>query len=271
MSGDEYILARIDVVAFSTLSKSVPRTDDVFDAIEALLSTSNEEIRRQNASRKKDFKLEARLYGDTIDIYFKTGDCDHGLILMLCDVVAKTQKEALCHGLFIKGSIVKGRLRITDEGFTGSAMVTAHDMEQACQYSCIVLADNVLELINEVAQEKFITNQDIINFTKNITVDRHFLNYLEACPFGFWKTIKPDLKVHRESLISAIERYNSILPDDPAKRKNYIGMYEHSLKNHNRVCEEHGAREELIVFRTEQINGITTINIQEPDQEIIII
>lgn len=237
MSGDEYILARIDIVAFSKMSRSDQGGEDVFRSAEEILSSSNENIRRLNASSKKDLKLEtAKLYGDTIDIFFKTGDHDSTMIRMLFDVVAETQRKALDHGFFIKGAIVKGNMQINEGVFTGSAMVDANELEKNCPYSCVVIAESVLEIIDKTANEIFMADQDILDFKNNIIIDGLYLNYLEARPFDFWIGKTPELNTHKRSLISTISRYISILPDNIAEREKYTEMYDYAVKNHNTIC-----------------------------------
>jgi len=255
MSNGDYILARMDVVAFSALFESTTMADSVFDAFERISSDSNERIRRLNASTGEDSKLEAKHYGDTIDIFFKSGGRDQSMILMLIDVVAKAQREALNYGFFVKGAIVKGNLRFNDEGYTGCAMIAAHKMEQSCLYPCISFSKEIMELINETAQGRFRTDAEITDFKTNIIVDGLFLNYLEACPFEFWKERSPNLRAHRKSLLHTIERY-VCLPNDPAKHEEHVKMYEYALENHNRICDDCGAPEEKIKFRVEQIDGV---------------
>jgi len=254
MRGGEYILARIDVVAFSELSRTSAGTD-VFDSIEKISSDSNERIRRMAASSNKDLKLECRgHYGDTIDIYFRTGDYDGELILMLLDVVAEAQKMALNLGFFIKGAIVRGSLFVTEKGFTGSAMVDAHELERGCPFPCVTISEDVMKIIDETAHEKFRADQDFVDFKSGIIADGCYLNYIEACPLGLRKNSELNLDIHRRSLILTVERYNNVLPDDSAKCEGRVRMYEYALNNHNRVCDACGAHRERIAFTIEHVN-----------------
>lgn len=245
MVGEEYVLARIDIVAFSKLSKQYPDMN-VFGSVEKIASDSNEKIRRITEACKKDLKLECSMYGDTIDIYFRTGDHNNTLILMLLEVVAEAQRKALGLGLFVKGAVVVGELLRTENGFTGPAMVDARETECKCLFPCVTITDSVMAVVDAAAKEKFRIDQDVTDFRNNLITDGNFLNYIEACPFEFWMRKEPDLPFHRVSLTSAIERYEKILPDDPSKHKIYTEMYKYAVENHNKVCEKHGACGEMI-------------------------
>jgi len=58
--------------------------------------------------------------------------------------------------------------------------------------------------------------------------------------------------MHKISLVKTIERYIHILPKDPARCKKHLEMYEHTLENHNRVCDLHNSPEERIRFVIEK-------------------
>ena len=235
MSKDECILARIDVVAFTKLSKTDLETD-VFDVIREITQDLNEEIRRSIISRKnkEESNLEcARYYGDTIDIYFRTGDLD-ALILILLEVIVKAQRMALNKGFLVKGAIVKGDLHETKDGFTGPAMVTASELEKECPYSCVTIAKDVMEILDDVAIKQFRTKSDFSDFRKkmitcDLATNKHYLNYLEACPISSPDYV-PELKINKESLVKTIERYVRILSHDPNKCEEHLTMYEHALE-----------------------------------------
>ena len=244
---DECIHARIDIVAFSELSK-VHSGSDVCDSIKEITSNANASIRRAIISGGKDFKLEnASYYGDSIDIFFKNGKNDTSLLLILLDVVADAQRMALNLGFLIRGAIVKGRLHKTEEGLSGHSMIEAHEIEKECQTPCVIITEEVMSILDEAAREKFRQEEDITDFKKNIVIDGHNLNYIEANPLGLPNSV-PDLKRHRDSLIRTIERYLKILSDKPAKRKKHFKMYEYALINHNRACELYSAHEEKIEY-----------------------
>ena len=116
------------------------------------------------------------MYGDTIDIWFKTGECDSGLILMMLDITAEVQKEALKCGLFVKGAIVRGPLRITDNAFTGQAMVSASSIENSCKFPCIVIDKAVMRLIDDTAVERFRTDQDAADFKTLTPQNREYIH-----------------------------------------------------------------------------------------------
>jgi len=256
MSKDEYIFARIDVVAFTKLSNPDLKIG-VFDAIRKIVLDLNGEIRRSVVSRNnKKLKLEgARYYGDTIDIYFRAGDLD-ALILILFDVVAKAQRMALREGFFIKGAIVKGDLHVTKDGSTGMAMVTASEVEGACEYPCVTVDKGVVEIFDTAVREQFRTESDFSDYRKKmITYDpvteKYYLNYVEACQLNS-PEYAPELSAHRISLIATVERYVRILPNDTKKCVAHITMYEYALKNHNNICALYNAPEEVITFVAER-------------------
>ena len=204
--GDEYILARMDIVAFSELSRSNIRTN-VFDSIVKISSDSNESIRRMAAAGKKNLRLECRgLYGDTIDVYFKTGDHDGELVLMLLNIIAEAQRTALSLGFFIKGAVVRGELLIAENVFTGPAMVDAHRTESDCPFPCITIAEDVIDIIDRKAREIFRSEQDMIDYRAKI-IDGRYLNYIEFCSPERLRNNEPELCVHKGSLILTVEHY----------------------------------------------------------------
>jgi len=264
VSKSKCVLARIDIVAFGLLSKSSSEANVVFDEVEAIFSEVNENVRRLNESSKKDLKIETpKLYGDTIDTYFRCGNYDGVLMIMLLDSVAKAQRTALDRGFFIKGAIVKDDLYIADAAFTGRAMVTASNLERNCPYSSVTISKDIIDLIDETAKERFRNDQDIADFKENVIVDGCFINYLEASPYDFWKDIRPDLKSHRKSLVSTIARYEDITEHGSAESEKYMTICKKALENHNRVCKKHGAQEEVIEFRAECTGGVGKLTIDD--------
>jgi len=116
-----------------------------------------------------------------------------------------------------------------------------------------------MKILDYAAGERFRKEPDIIDFKRKMVIDDCYLNYAEAQPLGPLDCL-PDLKVHKRHLVTTIERYICILPDDNVKREEFVKMYEYALKNHNRLCNEYAEPNERIGFMIEH-NGELNIRL----------
>lgn len=250
MGGEDFFLARIDILALSKLSDT---SENVFDTLKELVHSSNDQIKRLNAILGTGLKLEIHpMYGDTIDVYFRAGEYDSDMILMLLEVMAKIQMIALKHRLLTKGAIVKGKLIVDDEIFTGNAMVIAKKLEDDCKHSFIVISEDVVELVKNATEMKYNVPEDALASQESMICPGGYLNYFEICHLDESKEncmiIAQD---HKSCLIKTIERYLCIMPDDIEKRCIAFKMYERTLTNHNRVCDKKDLPEFKIMFKKE--------------------
>lgn len=246
MGKGEYILARVDVVALTSISKCGPESENVFDSLEEIVCAINRDIRRLCESSGIDLTIKVHpLYGDTFDIYFKSGDYDCSLMLVLLEAIADIQRTALNYRFFVKGAIVKGELLISDQAFTGKAMVEAKEMEDRCRWPCISVSNEIMELIKDAADEAFQSQSDAHEFMDKV-LREEFLNYLEVPTAKNLKCIPDEeLRAHRGSLISTVNRYIEILSLEIDKREKQISMYEYALKNHNAACSKYHSVETI--------------------------
>ena len=151
----EVYLARIDILAFSAMFRADPdRLNKLLGELFEYIFCSTNRIRE---ALGVDTPIEFReLYGDTIDLICHPSEYDDAFLLALVELCIHVQSYLMENGLLVRGAIIKGDILMAERMFTGSAMVSAHELESG-DVAAITVSEEIRVKI-EQASRRFIND-----------------------------------------------------------------------------------------------------------------
>lgn len=239
----DYLLARIDILAYSELYKKSP---ELIAEINHILEAKNRSISKINGETKSIKLVCKPMYGDTIDIYCECRG-EEPIAKMLIDAVSETMMTITREGLLARGAICRGELIDTDEVFTGKALVDAKEIEDNVGSATIGISDDVIKMVRKEMADLYTVPSVLEDVICSMFPDGRRLNVYHHC-----KTIDLDnAEVDGHSvdysscLLSAIRRYKGML--DPSRdNSRQLRIYDGTMSFHNECCRIIGLDDQII-------------------------
>ena len=139
-------LSRMDVVGYSNIYRADPK--GIINILKPIVKRLESELKGYNKATGTNNGMRFhQMYGDTLDISFKTGDNDEIRFLALLDITCMVQKELMKAGLMVRGAILCDDLIDDKFVFTGMAMVEAASMERNVDSPHLILREDAIEML----------------------------------------------------------------------------------------------------------------------------
>ena len=95
----------MDVVGYSNIYRADPK--GIINILKPIVKRLKSELKGYNKATGTNNGMRFhQMYGDTLDISFKTGDNDEIRFLALLDITCMVQKELMKAGLMVRGAIL---------------------------------------------------------------------------------------------------------------------------------------------------------------------
>lgn len=210
-------LSRMDVVGYSNIYRADPK--GIINILKPIVKRLESELKGYNKATGTNNGMRFhQMYGDTLDISFKTGDNDEIRFLALLDITCMVQKELMKAGLMVRGAILCDDLIDDKFVFTGMAMVEAASMERNVDSPHLILREDAIEMLKSSIPILFPNKKDQKTYLEQTIYEGNKLDCFRHIPYVIPYSMDNDAKTV-EACIMRIENISMNNISDERSRK----------------------------------------------------